>query len=90
MVFKKEENPPCEGRSFLGTSFQNLEKKPYRNCNRTISLIGEYHSEVIFGLTFLREEKEHKHGKADKFPPTQPFPTASVALHHGLFTAQPY
>jgi hypothetical protein len=23
MVFKKEENPPCEGRSFLGTSFQS-------------------------------------------------------------------
>jgi hypothetical protein len=53
-------------------------------------LIGEYHSEVILGLTFLWEEKEHKHGKADKFPLMQPFPTTSVALHHGLFIAQPY
>jgi hypothetical protein len=43
------------------------KRRPCRNCNRGIRLIGEYHSEVMFGLTFLLEEKEYEYGKADKF-----------------------
>jgi hypothetical protein len=91
--FKKKKNPPCGGRSFLRTSFQKtpfLKRKPCRNCKRGISLIREYHSEVIFGLIFLQEEKDYKHGKVDKFLLTQLFPTACITLHHGLFTAQAY
>jgi hypothetical protein len=93
--FKKrgKEKPTLRWKKFSQNTFSKtpfLKRKPCMNCNTGISLIGEYHSEEIFGLTFLREEKEYEHGKADKFPLTQLFPTASIALHHGLFTARAY
>jgi hypothetical protein len=47
-----------------------LKRKPCMDCIRGTGLIGEYHSEVIFCLTFLREEKEFEQGKVDKFPLT--------------------
>jgi hypothetical protein len=84
-----KKKPPCGGTDSK-MSFQKhpfLKRKSCRDCSRGTSLIGEYHSDVIFGLTFLREEKEYEQGRADKFPLTRLFPTASIALHHGLITA---
>jgi hypothetical protein len=41
--------------------------------------------ELIFVLTFLREEKVYKRGKADEYPLTQLLPTASIALYRESF-----
>jgi hypothetical protein len=45
---------------FPKTIFENLflKAETLQEPQQGYSLIGEYHSEVIFGLTFPREEKE--------------------------------
>jgi hypothetical protein len=55
-----KKNPPCGGRCFPKTIFENpfVKVETLQEPRQEYSLIGEYHSEVIFGLTIPQEEKE--------------------------------
>jgi hypothetical protein len=91
MFFK--EKPTLRWKKHSQNSFQKplcFEKEILQESQKGHNLIREYHSEVIFGLTFPQEEKEYKHGNTDKFSVMRLLPTASIALHDGLFSSCAY